>query len=111
VICWSGGSFVSLNLRPGERVRVKSKREILATLDRKGWNRGMEFSREMLSHCGKEFTVLRRMERIIGGHTAKMVTMENTVILEGLVYKDLVRLASPRSEYMYWRECWLDRVE
>jgi hypothetical protein len=101
---------VSLNLQAGERVRVKRKEEILATLDARGWNRGMEFSREMLQHCGREFTVLRRVDRIIRDQTGKMVQMKGTVLLEGLVYKDLVRLAAPRSEFMYWRECWLERI-
>ncbi len=101
---------VSLNLQPGERVRVRSKREIIATLDRRGWNRKMEFSREMLPYCGKEFTVLQRVERFIGDHSGRMLVMNNTVILGGLVYKDLVRLACPRQEHMFWRECWLERV-
>jgi predicted DNA-binding antitoxin AbrB/MazE fold protein len=100
-----------LDLQPGERVRVKSREEILKTLDKRGWNRGMEFSREMLDHCGKEFTVLRRVDNIIRDQSAKMVRMKDTVLLEGLVYKDLVRLAAPRAEYMYWRECWLERVD
>jgi hypothetical protein len=39
-----------------------------------------------------------------------MVAMRDTVMLEGLVYKDLVRLAAPRAEYMFWRECWLERI-
>jgi hypothetical protein len=101
---------VSLNLQPGERVRVKSKAEIIATLDRRGWNRKMEFSREMLPYCGKEFTVLQRVERFIGDHSGRMLHMQDTVILDGLAYKDLVRLACPRREYMFWRECWLERV-
>lgn len=101
---------VSLNLQPGERVRVKSKAEIVATLDRRGWNRKLEFSREMLAFCGKEFTVLRRVERFIGDHSGRMLLMKDTVILEGLVYKDLVRFACPRQEHMFWRECWLERV-
>jgi hypothetical protein len=101
---------VGLNLQPGDRVRVKSKDEIIATLDRRGWNHKMEFSREMVQFCGKEFTVLRRVERFIGDHSGRMLVMKNTVILDGLVYKDLVRLACPRQEYMFWRECWLERV-
>jgi hypothetical protein len=102
---------VSLNLQPGERARVRSKAEIVATLDRRGWNRKMEFSREMLPYCGKEFTVLQRVERFIGDDSGRMLVMENTVILEGLAYRDLVRLACPRREYMFWRECWLERVD
>lgn len=101
---------VSLRLQPGERVRVKSRRDIIATLDRRGWNHKMEFSREMLRFCGKEFTVLQRVERFIGDDSGRMLQMKDTVILEGLVYKDLVRLACPRQEYMFWRECWLERV-
>ena len=101
---------VSLGLRPGERVRVKSKLEIIATLDRRGWNRKMEFSREMLKYCGTEHDVLRRVERFIGDDSGRMVFMKDTVILEGLVYQDLVRLLCPRQEYMFWRECWLERV-
>jgi hypothetical protein len=101
---------VALNLQPGERVRVKSRKGIIATLDRRGWNRKMEFSREMLPLCGKEFTVLHRVERFIGDDSGRMLFMKNTVILHGLVYKDLVRFVCPRQEYMFWRECWLERV-
>lgn len=100
----------SLHLQPGDRVRVKSLLEIVATLDAMGWNRGMEFSREMRPYCGRECTVLRRVDRMIRDHTATMVRLRNTVILDGLTYKALNRLACPRGEYMFWRECWLERV-
>ena len=36
-----------LNLQPGELVRVKSKREIVATLDKMNRNRGLSFDHEM----------------------------------------------------------------
>ncbi|MDB4966548.1 MAG: hypothetical protein JWN44_2237 [Myxococcales bacterium] len=101
---------VSLGLQPGERVRVKSRREILATLDANGWNRGLEFSREMLPYCGRELTVLRRVERILLDQTTRMRPMKDTVILDGAVYRHLNRRAVPRREYMFWRECWLERV-
>jgi hypothetical protein len=101
---------VSLNLKAGERVRVKSAREIRATLDEKGNNRGLEFSREMLRFCGQEFTVLQRCDRIIRDDPPKMSKMKDTVILEGLQYVALSCLAIPRGEYFFWRECWLERV-
>jgi hypothetical protein len=100
---------VTLALQPGERVRVKSRREILATLDAHGWNRGMEFSREMLPYCGRELTVLRRVDRILRDHSDKMLEMRDTVILDGAHYRALNRRAVPRREYMFWRECWLER--
>jgi hypothetical protein len=101
---------VSLNLKPGERVRVKRAAEILPTLDRSGRNRGLEFSREMLRFCGQEFIVLRRCDRIIRDDPPVMIEMKNTVILEGLTYLGLSSLAIPRGEYFFWRECWLERV-
>src|SRR6185312_8956345 len=55
----------TLGLQAGDRVRVKREPEIRATLDQNGWNRKMEFSREMLRFCGREATVLRRMDRLI----------------------------------------------
>jgi hypothetical protein len=101
---------VALGLKPGERVRVKPVAEILATLNARGHNRGMEFSREMLAYCGKEMVVLRRLERLIRDQSTRLVPVENTVILEGAVYRALNRRAVPRREYMFWRECWLERV-
>jgi hypothetical protein len=101
---------VSLGLQAGERVRVRSLPDILATLDGHGWNRGMEFSREMLAYCGREMTVLRRVERVILDQSSQLTEMKNTVILEGAVYRALNRRAVPRREHMFWRECWLERV-
>src|SRR5690349_16493961 len=40
-----------LGLKPGERVRIKSKAEIEATLDAKGRNRGLYFDVELSSYC------------------------------------------------------------
>lgn len=101
---------VTLGLRPGERVRVKQWRQILTTLDRHGWNRGMEFSREMRAYCGREMTVLCRVERLLRDQATQMVELRDTVALVGATYRALNRRAVPRREYMFWRECWLERV-
>lgn len=101
---------VSLGLRAGERVRVKPWAEIVKTLDHHGWNHGMEFSREMRAYCGREMTVLGRVDRLIRDQARHMVTLRDTVILDGAVYRALNRRAVPRREYMFWRECWLERV-
>ena len=42
-----------LGLQPGEWVEVKSAPKIVATVDRRGRNRGLQFSGEMLAFCGK----------------------------------------------------------
>lgn len=101
---------VSLGLVAGERVRVKEEREILATLDEQGKNRGLHFSREMLPFCGQEATVLRRCDRFIPDDRPALLAVKDTVLLEGLAYRALSRLAVPRGEYFFWRECWLERI-
>jgi hypothetical protein len=41
----------------GDWVEVRSKEEILATLDSNGWLDGMPFMPEMLQYCGRKFQV------------------------------------------------------
>ncbi len=104
-----------LNLKPGERVRVKSKEEVARTLDVHDKNRGLSFDVEMLKYCGGEFTVLRRVERIIDERTGRMRTLPNEcIILEGVTcgaHFSERRLFCPRRIYSYWREIWLTRLE
>jgi hypothetical protein len=42
-------------VRAGEMVEVRSKEEILATLDERGRLHGMPFMPEMLQYCGQRF--------------------------------------------------------
>ena len=44
-------------LRVGDWVEVRSKAEILATLDKNGRFEGMPFMPQMLQYCGKRFQV------------------------------------------------------
>jgi hypothetical protein len=102
----------TLDLQPGEVVRVKSKEQILATLDRSGANRGLTFNGEMLKYCGQEARVLRRVNRIIDEPTGKMMHFSNDcIILEGAICFGDYHQYCPRSIYPYWREIWLERVQ
>jgi hypothetical protein len=102
----------TLDLQPGELVRVKSREEIQATLDTRNHNRGLMFDVEMLRYCGKTARVKQRIERIIDEHTGKMIEINSDcVTLEGFVcMADYHRLCT-RSVYEYFREIWLERVE
>ena len=51
-----------LDLQPGELVRIKSKDEILATLDKNLLNRGMGFDEEMSRFCGQTARVKARVD-------------------------------------------------
>jgi hypothetical protein len=103
----------NLNLQPGDLVRVKSYKEILATLD--GFmNRGMYFDAELVPYCGGVYRVQARVTKFINESTGKMSTMKTpAVILEGVwcrSHYSNCRMFCPRSIYSWWREVWLERV-
>jgi hypothetical protein len=100
-----------LNLQPGEIVEVRSKDEIMATLDKTQKNRGLWFDSEMLPYCGGIYRVLRRVHRIVDEKTGKIVSMKNPcIVLEGVVCKSDFHRLCPRAIYPFWRENWLKRA-
>ena len=101
----------TLNLQPGEWVRVKSAEEISATLGPTSRNRGLYFDREMLKYCGRTAKVLRRVDHIINESTGQMINMKTPcVILEDVTCAADFHRSCPRAIYSYWREIWLERV-
>jgi hypothetical protein len=105
---------VSLNLQPGELVRIKSHAEILRTLNTEGKNRGMAWDAELAPYCGSTRRVLRRVTKIINERTGKMQEMKNPcIVLDAVVCEgrySSCRMFCPRSIFSYWREIWLERV-
>jgi hypothetical protein len=104
----------SLDLRPGEWVRVKSLEAIRSTCDESNANRGLRWDAEMVPYCGGTYQVLKRVSKIINEKTGKMQEMKAPcIILDSVVcqarYSDC-RLFCPRSIYPYWREIWLERI-
>jgi hypothetical protein len=100
----------TLNLQAGELVRIKSREEILATLDVKETNRGLSFDTEMVPFCGGTYRVARRVNRIIDETTGKIVEMKrDCIILEGVVCRGVYHQLCPRGIFSYWREIWLNR--
>jgi hypothetical protein len=100
------------DLRPGELVRIKSKAEIMATLNQKQLNRGLGFDPEMSRFCGRTAIVSRRVDRIIDERTGRMLTMKNPcIVLEGVICEGAYNMSCPRAIPPYWREIWLERIE
>jgi hypothetical protein len=104
----------SLNLHPGELVRVKPHETIIATVNRGNHNRGMSFDKEMVPFCEGEYKVLKRVTKIINERTGKMQEMKTpSIILDDVFCQSRYsecRLFCPRSIYSFWREIWLERV-
>ena len=100
-----------LDLQPGELVRIKSKNDILATLDENLLNRGMGFDEEMSRFCGQTAIVQSRVERCIDEKTGRMLTMKSPCItLENIFCAGAYNVNCPREFVPFWREIWLERV-
>ena len=102
---------VSLDLQPGELVRVKSRKEIRDTLDRLGRNRGMAFTTDMVRYCGGTYRVARRVEKAVLEWSGEMRPFTNTVALEDVTCSGVALGCCGRQCYHLWREAWLERVD
>ena len=100
-----------LNLRAGEVVEVRSRSEILATLDPDGKLDALPFMPEMLQHCGKQFTVYKRADKACDtvGKTGSR-RMRTAVHLERLRCDGTSHGGCQSSCLLYWKEAWLKRV-
>lgn len=99
----------SLNLQPGELVKVRQWREIEAILDSRGRTRGLRFTREMRRFCGGTYRVANRIDRMILEKSGLVRNVKDTVILEQVQCDGVTRRLCPRKAYFYWREAWLER--
>lgn len=106
---------VKLDLKPGERVKVKPLAEIVKTLDPRSRNRGLTFDKEQSRFCGESHVVHSRVTQIIDEPSGKMVKFPNEcIVLEDVACRACYsekRIGCPRAIYSYWRECWLEREE
>lgn len=100
----------SLGLRAGEFVRVRSKEEILATLDARGRLDGMPFMPEMLRHCGQRYRVVKRAEKSCDPiYTGRGRRVYDAVHLEGLRCDGSAHGGCQALCLFWWREAWLER--
>jgi hypothetical protein len=100
----------SLKLRTGEWIEVRSKEEILRTLDRKGQLNGQPFMPQMFKYCGQRFQVFKRAHKtcdtvfpVRGRRVADSVHLETRC--DGEAYG-----GCQAGCLIFWKEAWLKRV-
>jgi hypothetical protein len=100
----------SLRLRAGELVEVRSRDEILRTLDRNGCLDGLPFMPEMLRYCGTRFRV-----RSVAHKTCDTINsgggrrMSNCVHLEDLRCDGADHGGCQAGCLIFWNVAWLKR--
>jgi len=101
----------ALGLKAGEWVQVRSKEEILATLDADGRLDEMPFMPEMLRYCGARMMVGKRAHKTcdpavgIGG-----LKMANTVHLSNIRCNGAAHDGCEAGCLIFWKEAWLRRA-
>ena len=97
-----------LGLKAGDRVKVRSKEEILRTLDSGGKLEGVPFMPEMLRFCGQEFRVRARAHKVCDTiDWQQFRRMENAVHLDELRCDGSAHGGCDASCLLYWKEAWL----
>jgi hypothetical protein len=103
-----------MSLRVGDVVEVRSRDEILATLDAQGTLDGLPFMPEMLEFCGRRLTVRKSahktcdtiahgpMRRMLGG---------DAVHLEGTRCPGSFHDGCEAGCELFWKEAWLKKVD
>jgi hypothetical protein len=96
----------------GDRVVVRSPREILATLDSNGALDGHPFMPEMLACCGKSFRVHRRVEKTCVDVTPpvepnRRFAKNDVVTLQGMRCNGSGHDGCNRGCRIFWKEAWL----
>ena len=98
-------------LKAGDRVRIKSKEEIQATLNH--WNqlKGCSFMEEMLPYCGTEQRIFKRVEKFLDERDYLLKKCRGIVILDG-VFCEGTRDFGPcdRTCFFFWREEWVEKI-
>jgi hypothetical protein len=101
-----------LSLKVGEVVEVRSKEEILQTLDSNGRFEELPFMPEMLKYCGRRFRVSKRAHK-----TCDFVTMTGIRRLSNAVHLDDLRCDGGAHGgcmaecLIFWKEAWLKRTD
>lgn len=99
------------DVEAGDRVRVRPKCEIEATLDAAHRERGLSFDAEMVRYCGREHRVLRRVRRIIDERTGRLIHLRDCIVLDDAYCRSDYHRFCPRAVYFFWRGEWLTRLE
>jgi hypothetical protein len=93
----------------GDVVRVRSKEEILATLDADGTLNSLPFMPEMLAYCGKSLPIAARADKTCDTvEWTGMRRMTNTVHLAGARCDGSAHGGCQAGCNLFWRQEWLE---
>ena len=100
-----------LNFRVGDWVEVRSREEILATLDTNGCLKNLPFMPEMFAYCGRRFRVYKSAHKTCDTVTvSKGRKMTDAVHLERVRCNGQSHGGCEASCLIFWKTAWLRRL-
>ena len=103
--------FDTSEFRAGQLVEVRSKEEILRTLDSNGRVQEMPFMPEMFRYCGRRFRVYKRAHKTCDFvNKTGIRKLPSAVHLEGLRCDGSAHGGCQAECMFFWKDAWLKRV-
>jgi hypothetical protein len=101
-----------LNLKKGDLVKVRTRKEIEQTLDKNKRFQGCGFMESMWQYCGGTYKVLKRVEVVLDPWKSRLRRCRDTVALDGLFCHGDPKISTEcdRTCIFYWKETWLKKV-
>ena len=101
-----------LIFNPGDRVLVRPKDQIQATLDSRNELKGCSFLPEMGQYCGTVQRVLKPLKRFVDERESRVKTARGVYLLEGVMCQGFELYGQcDRACFYYWREEWLEKTD
>lgn len=98
-----------MQLRAGDWVKVRSKEEILATLDKKGRLEGLPFMPEMLRYCGERVRISASAHKTCGPIDGRYLALETTDLVHlGLRCDGQAHGGCQNGCMIFWHRAWLE---
>jgi hypothetical protein len=101
-----------IKFNSGDRVLVKSKDQIQATLNY--WNelKGCSFLPEMWQYCGTVQRVFKPVKRFVDERDARVKKVKGVYLLEGVNCQGFELFGEcDRACFYFWREEWLEKID
>jgi hypothetical protein len=95
----------------GEWVEIRSKEEILRTLDQKGQLQGLPFMPQMFQYCGQRFRIFKRAHKTCDTvNDYKGRRMKSAVHLDGIRCDGQAYGGCQAACLIFWKEAWLKKA-
>ena len=101
------------HIRPGEIVRVRSKREIQGMLDERRKYKKLGFLTEQYNHCGKIHKVLKELSYFYDEVKQNQVKCKDLVFLEDCHCSGIIPFSLRRCDLnclLFWHKDWLEKI-